>query len=219
MLSAVGQLLPLAVGVAISPIPIVAVVLMLMSRNAGATSAGFAAGWVAGIAAVLAVVAAAAGAIHTGDGSEPSPAVGWVKIGLGVLLVGLAGKQLRARGDHSAPKWMQAIDSFTLGKAAGLGFVLAAVNPKNLLLCVSAGLQLGTAELSVGAAAGAGAIFVVLAATTVLVPVIGYRLAAERLRAPLAATQQWLSGNNHLVMAIVLALMGASVIGKGLEAL
>lgn len=219
MLSAVGQLLPLAVGVAISPIPIVAVVLMLMSRHAGATSAGFAAGWVAGIAAVLAVVTAAAGVIHTGDGSAPSPTVGWLKIGLGVLLLALAGRQLRARGDHSTPKWMTAIDSFTSAKAAGLGFALAAVNPKNLLLCVSAGLQLGTAELAAGAAVGAGAIFVVLAATTVLVPVIGYRMAAERLRAPLAATQRWLSGNNHLVMAIVLALMAASVIGKGLEAL
>ncbi|MEV0355694.1 GAP family protein [Nocardia sp. NPDC050697] len=219
MLNAVGQLLPLAVGVAISPIPIVAVVLLLMSRNAAATSTGFAVGWVAGIAAVLAVVALAAGAIHTGGDSAPSPGVAWAKIGLGVLLVALAVRQFQVRGDHATPAWMTAIDRFTLARAAGLGVLLAAVNPKNLLLCVSAGLLLGTAELAVGPAIGAGAIFVLLAATTVVIPVIGYRLAADRLRAPLESMQRWLSANNHLVMAIVLALMAASLIGKGLEAL
>ncbi|MFC8045780.1 GAP family protein [Nocardia sp. NPDC057353] len=219
MLNAVGQLLPIAVGVAISPIPIVAVVLMLMSRNAAATSTGFALGWVAGIAGATAVVTAAAGAIDTGDDSAPSQGVAWAKIGLGVLLVALAVRQFRARGDHTKPGWMTAIDRVTFGRAVGLGVLLAAVNPKNLLLCVSAGLLLGTAGLSVGAAIGAGAVFVALAATTVVVPVLGYRLAADRLRAPLEAMQRWLSANNHLVMGIVLALMAASLIGKGLEAL
>jgi hypothetical protein len=32
--TAIGQILPLAVGVALSPVPIIAVVLMLMSRRA-----------------------------------------------------------------------------------------------------------------------------------------------------------------------------------------
>ncbi|MFF0387664.1 GAP family protein [Kitasatospora sp. NPDC004615] len=43
----IGELLPLAVGVAISPIPIIAVVLMLLSRQATRTSPGFLAGWAA----------------------------------------------------------------------------------------------------------------------------------------------------------------------------
>ena len=37
----IGDLLPLAVGVAISPMPIVAVILMLLSRQAGKTGTGF----------------------------------------------------------------------------------------------------------------------------------------------------------------------------------
>jgi len=48
----IGDLLPLAVGVAISPIPIIAVILMLMSREASRTSVGFLIGWVAGIVVV-----------------------------------------------------------------------------------------------------------------------------------------------------------------------
>ena len=45
----IGDLLPLAVGVAISPIPIIAVILMLLSRRPGATSIGFGVGWLLGI--------------------------------------------------------------------------------------------------------------------------------------------------------------------------
>ena len=46
----IGDLLPLSVGVAISPVPIIAVILMLLSKRAGSTSVGFAIGWVLGIA-------------------------------------------------------------------------------------------------------------------------------------------------------------------------
>ena len=43
----IGDLLPLALGVAISPVPIIAVILMLLSPRAGAASLGFAVGWLA----------------------------------------------------------------------------------------------------------------------------------------------------------------------------
>ena len=44
-----GDVLPLAVAVLISPIPIIAAILMLLSPNAGATSVGFMLGWLGGI--------------------------------------------------------------------------------------------------------------------------------------------------------------------------
>ena len=40
--SVIGDLLPLAVGVAVSPIPIIAAILMSLSKRAGSTSVGFA---------------------------------------------------------------------------------------------------------------------------------------------------------------------------------
>jgi hypothetical protein len=42
----IGDLLPLAVGVAVSPVPIIAVILMLLAPRAGGASLGFLAGWV-----------------------------------------------------------------------------------------------------------------------------------------------------------------------------
>ena len=214
-----GELLPLAVGVAISPIPIVATILMLLSPRAGGTSTGFGSGWVIGILVVTVIVVALSGSIDTDTGPSHSAGVAWVKIVLGITLVVLAGKQWRDRADTAAPAWMQAIDRMTFVKATGLGVLLSAVNPKNLLLCVSAGVAIGTGGVSTGGKIVAVVVFTLLAASTVLIPVIGYALAADRLRGALDELKSWLQAHNHAVMAVVLLVMGAVVAGKGIAGL
>ncbi|NEW45780.1 GAP family protein [Nocardia cyriacigeorgica] len=215
----IGDLLPLAVGVAISPIPIVAAILMLLSANAAKTSTGFGLGWVVGIIVVTGFLVALSGTLSDTGDEQPSAAASWIKIALGVLLVVLAGKQWRDRGDTEVPGWMRAIDELGFGKAAGLGLLLSAVNPKNLLLCVSAGVVIGTGGLSAQGEVVAVVVFTVLAACTVIVPVIGYAVAADKLRGGLDAMKVWLQNNNHIVMAIVLLVMGAVVVGKGIGGL
>ncbi|MER7251811.1 GAP family protein [Kribbella sp. NPDC000426] len=216
----IGQLLPLAIGVAISPIPIIAAILMLLAPKAGRTSVGFVIGWVAGIAVASGVFTALANAGFGGSG-EPSAAVSWIKIGLGVLLLFVAFRQWRGRpkpGTTAAlPGWMSAMDSFTLPKAAGLGFVLAAVNPKNLLLCAAAGTAIGSGGLSTGGDVLAVAVYTVIAASTVAVPVLGYAVARDRLRKPLDELKQWLQFHNAAVMSVLLLVIGVDLIGKGIS--
>ncbi len=53
--SVIGEILPLAVGIAISPIPIIAVILMLLSPHAKGASVGFMIGWLAGIGVAIVV--------------------------------------------------------------------------------------------------------------------------------------------------------------------
>ena len=218
----IGELLPLAVGVAISPIPIIAAILMLLAAKAGGTSVGFLLGWVAGIAVATGLFAALAGA-GFGRSAEPSAAVSWITIGLGVLLVLLAGRQWRGRPkpgvDAELPRWMSAMDTFTLPKAAGLGFVLSAVNPKNLLMCVAAGAVIGSAGLSGSADVAVVAVFTVLAASTVAVPVLAYAVARDRLRGPLDELKEWLQAHNAAVMSVLLLVIGTVLIGKGIGGL
>jgi threonine/homoserine/homoserine lactone efflux protein len=140
---AIGQVLPMAVGVALSPVPIIAVVLMLVSRRARVNGPLFILGWLIGLAAVGALVLGIVGPNNTDDSGEPATWVSWLKIVLGALLLLLALKQWRSRpheGDEpDMPKWMGAIDAFTPIKAAGAGVLLSALNPKNLLLAIGAG--------------------------------------------------------------------------------
>jgi threonine/homoserine/homoserine lactone efflux protein len=143
-----------------------------------------------------------------------------VQLVLGVLLLLLALRQWRGRptpGEEAAlPKWMQAIDKVSFAAALGLGFLLSAVNPKNLLLAAGAGTDIGgDASLDGGTIAVVITVFTVVAASTVLVPVVGYLVAAERLRGPLDALRAWLAKENAVIMAVLLLVLGVSLIGKG----
>ena len=91
----IGEILPLAIGIAVSPIPIIAAILMLFSKRAGTTSAGFLIGWVLGIVVATAIFTALAGTLQTGG--EPSAAASWIKIGLGALLLLVGIRQWRGR--------------------------------------------------------------------------------------------------------------------------
>ncbi|WP_029432252.1 GAP family protein [Blastococcus sp. URHD0036] len=219
----VGELLPLAVGVAISPVPIIAVILMLLAPKAGGTSAGFAVGWVLGIAGATTVFLLLAGTLDQGSDAEPSTTVSWIKLVLGVLLLVLAVGQWRGRpapGEEPAmPSWMSAIDRFTAVKALGLGILLSAVNPKNLLMCVAAGTTIGGAGLSGGQDVWSVVVFTVLAASTVAIPVVGYAVARTRMAGPLEHLRGWLTTHSAAVMATLLLVIGVLLLGKGLGGL
>ncbi len=139
---AIGQVLSLGVGVALSPVRIIAVVLMLGTPRARANGPAFVLGWVVGLAIVGTLVLIAAGGADASEGGEPATWVDVLELVLGCLLALVALKQWRGRpheGEEAAlPKWMQAIDTFKPGKAFGMGVLLSAVNPKNLLLTVAA---------------------------------------------------------------------------------
>ncbi len=93
--SVVGELLPLAVGVAVSPVAVIATILMLLSKRAGSTSAGFAVGWLLGIFIATVLFVILSSVVSTSD-DGPSATVSWIKLALGVLLLAVGGvKQWR----------------------------------------------------------------------------------------------------------------------------
>ena len=82
---AFADLLPLAVGIALSPIPIVAVILMLFSARAKANGIAFVVGWVTGLAVVGAIILVFGSA--SGTAEEPSQASLVVQSLFGLLLI------------------------------------------------------------------------------------------------------------------------------------
>lgn len=220
MTSVIGEVLPLALGIMISPIPIIAAILMLLSPKAKATSVGFLVGWLAGIVVALVVFIALAAVIPQPDPEQPQPIAGVIKILLGALMVLLGLKQWRGRPrageEASMPGWMSAIDSMTAGRGLGLGFLLSAVNPKNLLMAAGAGVVVGSAQLPVGSLVVVVIVFTVIAGCSVLVPVVGYLVASKAMSGPLDALRDWLVQHNAAVMTVLLLVIGVTMIGKGI---
>jgi threonine/homoserine/homoserine lactone efflux protein len=220
---AIGDLLPAAVGVAISPLPIVAVVLMLVTERGRVNGVSFLVGWVVGIAAagtILLLVASGAGA-H--DEGQPADWVGWLKLVLGVCLLLLALKQWRDRpreGHETAiPKWMGALDAFTPAKAGGAGVVLSAANPKNLLLIVAGSAAIAQSGISAGEQAVSLAVFTIIASIGVAIPVVIYFALGNRAGPLLDRLKTWLSANNAVIMAVLLLVIGVKLIGDAISAL
>jgi hypothetical protein len=90
------------------------------------------------------------------------------------------------------------------------------VNPKNLIMAAGAGTDIGGAALPVGSTVLVAVVYTLIASSTVLIPVVGYLVAADRLRAPLDALRGWLATENAVIMAILLLVIGISMIGKGI---
>ena len=217
----IGETISFAVGVAVSPVPIAAVIVMLFTPRARTNAPSFMAGWIIGLLLVGSIVLLIPGL--EADGSDPSTTAGVINGLLGILLLGAGWAAWRKRPGPSetaeAPKWMAAIDGFGIGKSFGMGFVLSALNPKNLLLVVAAAVTISAGGLSTGQEFGALIVFTLIAASTVAVPVIGYLIAGDRADATLANAKDWLIQNNTVVMAVLLLIFGISLIGDSIEIL
>ena len=109
--------------------------------------------------------------------------------------------------------------SVAFGKALGLGFLLSAVNPKNLIIAAGAGLIIGSGTVGVGGDAAAIALFTVIASSTVAIPVLAHLVAAERMTQPLESLRKWLQDNNATVMATMILVIGVVLVGKGVSGL
>jgi hypothetical protein len=221
--SAIGSILPEAIGVAISPLPIIAVILMLFSKRARSNGLAFLAGWVLALAVVVGVVLALAGAGKISAGGTPATAGYAIKLLLGLLFLFLAVRNWQKRPKEGQtpemPKWMAAIDSFTAGRAFGLSALLAGLSPKNLGLALAAALSIGQAGLSGAQPWVALATFVLLASISIALPVLYYVIAGQSAKKTLNSWKAWLTANNATVMFVLLLVFGVKLVGDALGGL
>lgn len=217
----IAGLIPLAVAVALSPIPVMAAMLMLLSRRADDASVGFLVGWIAGVGGVSCLFAFFESRTGSQADAGASPTLnGWLLLGLGVGVVFAGALQWQRRPRSPAetrlPRWLAAVDSLSWMRAAALGLALVAVNPKNLLLCAAAGTELGKASRGYAYQAVGILFFTVLGTATVSVPVVSYLVARDRMRGGLDAARRWLELNGAPVSSVVLLAIGLVLFMRGI---
>lgn len=219
----ISEVLPFAVGVAISPVPIIAVILMLLSSRASANGPAFLLGWVGGLTVLCAVVYAVADAIGVSGDSGGSNGVSWVRIGLGLLLLVAASRTWRKRpapgAEPELPRWLAEVDAITPGRSAALGVGLSALNPKNAILTLGAATGLAQLGPSAEDAVVAVIVFVVLASSTVG-GAVAYRIVGgERARTTLDELRVWLAPHSAAMLVVLLVVFGVLLVAKGLGVL
>jgi hypothetical protein len=223
MAEGISAVLTYAIGVAISPTPIIAGILMLFSARARVNGPMFLAGWVFAIGALSAVAYFLADAGDTATDETASDTISWGRFAVGVFFLLLAAKQWRSRPapgvQSEMPKWMAGIDSFSPGKALTLGLIVAGVNPKNLLLSLGAGAALAQVAPTTSEAVVSWVVFVVVGSVTIAGPVVYYLVGGEKARAALDSMKQWLAVNNAAVMTVLFLFFGVKLVADALPAL
>jgi hypothetical protein len=220
--AAIGQSLPVAIGVLLSPMPIVAVVLMLVSDRAKSNGFAFLVGWFLGVLVAGGVILLLVGAATPSD-DGPAEWISILKLVLGAAVLLLAVSQFRHRPHEGeeppTPTWMAAIDTFTPPKAFGLAFLLSAANPKNLLLIAAGAAAIASATSVRGDQAVALLVFALVASIGVATPVVVYLVMGERAAALLDRLKTWMVHNNSVIVAVLLLVIGAKMIGDGIAGL
>jgi hypothetical protein len=220
MAAAIAEVLTYAIGVAISPVPIIAVILMLFSSRARVNGPVFLAGWVVALGAVSSVAYLLADAADAATDSTSADTISWGKLAIGAFFLVVAARQWHSRptpgAEPAMPKWMAGIDAFTPLKSFTLALLLAGVNPKNLLLSAGAGAALATVGPTTTEAVVSLVVFVLLGSLTIAGPVVYYLLGGDRARAALDSMKEWLAVHNAAVMTVLFLVFGVKLIADGL---
>ncbi|MFF4380617.1 GAP family protein [Kitasatospora sp. NPDC001547] len=218
---AIGPMLASAVAVALSPLPLIAVLLILASPRGRANGIAFTVGWLLGLAAVTAAVVAAGTALNRAEATPTWPS--WLKLALGAVLLLLAARQWRQRprpGRVTAPPvWLLSIDRLTAARAAGLAVVLVVAHPKTLVPAIGGAASIAAAPTGGGGKAAAAAVLVLLGSLGTLLPLAVHLRADDRTRHALGEWRAWTATHNAAIMTVVPLLLGAEYLGAAVSGL
>ena len=216
--SLLTELIPLGLVIALSPLTIIPAVLALDNPRPRPTGLAFLAGWLLGLAALTSIFVGVSGLI--GSFSEPPSWASWLRVVVGSLLIvfGIYKFATRKKSEHS-PAWMRKLSELTPARALVIAAVLVVVNPKVLFICIAAGLAIGTAGVGLENAWLAVPWFVLVAASTVLLPVLGYLVTGDRLAAPLRRLREWMEHQHATLVDAILLVIGIMVLYKGIHGL
>ncbi|MFD3925523.1 GAP family protein [Streptomyces sp. NPDC058614] len=171
LIQAIGAVLPAALAVALSPFPLIGIVLILAGRQGRRNGLLFAAGWITGLGIVATLAAVAFGGADDPESSS-SAIADWGRVLAGVALIVLGARKWwqrpRAGNETETPRWMASLDAVSALHALLLGTLLSGANPKNLVLTASATTSIVEAGAHNGDLIVAVVVFVLIGSCTVL---------------------------------------------------
>lgn len=213
-----------AAGIAISPTPIVVVLLMLFSPKGRRSALAFLTGWVVGLTLLAFVVY---WFLDTGKSALEStsvfsrPAI-QILLGIGVIWIGARqwNKPPKQSVEEAAPKWMasadkmltKSSDKFTPRRALFLGVFMSALSPKNIALMLAFGITLTQVNLRKEEAATLLFLFIILSSLTIGAPVLYALVKGDGAQDDLNRAKNWVVLNRSRSLALLLFALGGIMI-------
>lgn len=221
MTRVVADILPLAIVVMISPVNIIAAILLLFSPRPLPAAGAYLAGFAAGLAVVLVALDLVAERVDWSDtGPEWFGAVLRIVLGAALLVVAVGKfRTARSPAPPELPAWMNGVTGMAPRKALTTGFLIGAGNPKNVAMAVAASVAIGAAGLPTGQIAGVVLAYVILASLGVAAPLVVALAAGERSTAILAEARTWLERHNATVLGVMYLVFAVVLVTKGVQSI
>lgn len=221
ILGLVGAMLPVGLAAALSTVPITVLLVLMLSPRRMSAAAPFVLGCALGT--VLVVIAAFLLAQFLPDPHprQAKAAIAALELLLGAALIALGARTWRHRRQATEglqlPGWAKsAIDTVSGVRAFGLGVIIE-FRPKSLLLACVVAVQVHASTSRDSGDLVVVLVYAAIATSTVTVPVLLTALSPQRMEPRLSAANQTLVNDGPLISALVLAMVGAVVIGSGLQ--
>ena len=212
------DLLLIAVGIALEPLPLTALILILASERGVRKGLGFVMGWFASLTVVIALTVLVTGGKPPAPSSAPSVAVLVAKLGIGVALVLVGLRHRRRLGQPPAPKkpptWMSRIDNMGVLSAAGLAILL---QPWGLIAAGAATVV--DAKLDSIEEYFALFAFVIVSSSVVITMEVYAAFWPEAADRKLSDLRNWMDSHREQVIVALSLVIGLWLVGKSIYGL
>lgn len=241
MREAIGEMLPFAVACNLSPVALIAVILLLFSPRPASNSLAFLVAWMLTLAVSVGVVELFSGLL----GSVVSTSTGtldvvvtYFRLVLGLVLLGLGlrrtgqlfsivpGRRQSRQGEdagevveeqESYPWWIAGIDAFNVTRTFGVSVLVALVGNAPWLL--AGGVSIGRARLALPATLFVILLYMLIGSVAVGAIVLYYFLRQQRAAALLTVLKEWLAAHNQMVSGVMLLVFGVYLLVQGIKGL
>ena len=217
----IASIIPLALGVAISPLPVVAMLVLLLTKGARRNSLVMLACWVLATGLAIGVAIAFAGHLPQPKHGTDIPAE-WVFASLvGLALIATAAISYLGRRNKpqagEPPAWLNRVDDLTPWGGAVVAISNATTSPKNLALTLTAGLVISRASTSLAETGASAVIYVLIASVLVAAPVVMYFVGGNRAREILSRWKDRITAHASAFIEIVLLVIGIAMAARGIS--
>jgi Sap, sulfolipid-1-addressing protein len=216
----VGESLVLALGIALSPLPILAILLFLARDRPSLTAEAFSLAWLGAVAGATLVCVFVVDWSGVTDTDPAWLGVTELVVGSGFFVlagrIALSGEQALGGGP---PAWVGVLDRLGPLQAAALAVLLSCGNPKNLALFLGGAVLMVDASAWGGELALSAVVFVVVAAAGVFGPFAVYSVFPSRLEGPLASLRRGLVRRGRVIAMVLSVVIGALFVIEGIRAL
>ena len=232
----IAQLVPTSLGVVLSPLAIMALVAVLLSKLARVNGVAYLIGWSLGIVGLILIFLRLFQHLEIRTPVQPPLWVSLLRLLFAGVLIGgsvwvyrkgarrtkrMAAATTTREVAQAAtlPGWLQSVSSFKPGRCFLLGLGLFVLNPVDASCAVIAALDIALADVTNDQAFVVAIGFSVVGILPIAVPVGWLLVAGERAQPSLDTIRTWIASNTHVLNAALLLVIGVLQLQKAVSAL